>query len=593
MFCHNELWMMGKPPKRAKSRSTAARNAKRRGTTRNDAPPANATGDSRELLAMVRIASTILQYTQLDEILAAITRELSGVIRFDRSSIAFMMPDGKSLTLRHICKADDDDSPVGEGRHIAVDEKSVIGWVALHRQPVLRRDIAGDTRFLEVVKEERLASDMVVPLVARDRVIGTINVGCYEAGALTERDLEMLINCGNLACGAIEHALLLKEAKTLGGRYRTLQRNASDIILLVDRNTGMLIEVNRKTCDVLGYAEEELLRKSFFDLFPPEDQLQARRDFVNLLSRKSTTFVDRQMRSRDGGIIYVDISASLVDVEDVSFALILVHDISQRRMLEQQIIRQNRRLQDALRKLREVDRMKTEFLANISHELRTPLSVIIAYTDALREPAVPEAQRGEFLEVVADNGQNLLRLINDLLDLSQLETTEAMLSVGPSHLHDLVRALWPEVERRAAERSIELRFEPGADVPVAWFDSRRMKQVLSNLVHNALKFTPEGGSVVVRSQRVSDGVCMEVVDSGAGIPAEHLPSVFEAFHQIDGSSTRRWGGLGIGLAMAKHIVELHGGRIWVESREGEGSTFRFVIPADANQPLPLIESEPV
>ncbi|MDH3196704.1 MAG: ATP-binding protein [Candidatus Krumholzibacteria bacterium] len=541
---------------------------------------------------MVRIANTILQFTQLEDILAAITRELANVIRFDRSSIAFMTPDGKALTLQHIYKSGDAKSAIGDGRRIPLDENSIIGWVAVNGEPVLRPSIVEDGRFLEIVKEERLACDMVVPLVARGKVIGTINVGCYEEGALSERDLGMLINCGSLACGVIEHALLLKEAKLLGSRYHTLQRNASDIILLVDRDTGALIEVNRKTCDVLGYAEEELLGRSFFELFPSENQLQARRDFVNILSRKSTSFVDRQMRSRDGGVIYVDISASLVDLEAASFVQILVHDISQRRMLEQQIIRQNRRLQDALRKLREVDRMKTEFLANISHELRTPLSVIIAYADTLREPSLGDEERRGFLDVVAQNGQSLLRLINDLLDLSQLETTEAMLSVGPSHLHDVVRAMWAEVERQAKDKGIELRFEPGADVPVAWFDSRRMQQVVSSLVHNALKFTPEGGKVVVRSSRVPDGVCMEVADTGAGIPAEHLPSVFVAFRQIDGSTTRRWGGLGIGLAMAKHIVELHGGRIWVESRQGEGSTFRFVIPADAHEPLPVLEIEP-
>jgi len=542
---------------------------------------------------MVRIANTILQYTQLEDILAAITRELAGVIRFDRSSIAFMTPDGKELALRHIYKGAGTKSAIGEGRRIPIDEKSVIGWVALNGKPAFRPSIAHDQRFSEVVKEEHLACDMVVPLVARGKVIGTINVGCYEEGALTERDLEMLVNCGSLACGVIEHALLLQEAKTLGSRYRTLQHNASDIILLVDRDTGALLEVNRKTCDVFGYAEDELRGRSFFDLFPPEHQLQARRDYVNILSRKSTSFVDRQMRSRDGGVIYVDISASLVDVDAASFVQILVHDISQRRMLEQQIIRQNQRLQDALRKLREVDRMKTEFLANISHELRTPLSVIIAYSDALREPSLDAEERRGFLDVVAQSGQSLLRLINDLLDLSQLETTEAMLSVGPSHLHDVVRALWPDVERFAADKGIELRFEPGVGVPVAWFDNRRMQQVVSSLVHNALKFTPQGGVVVVRSSSVPDGVCVEVSDTGEGIPAEHLPSVFEAFRQIDGSTTRRWGGLGIGLAMAKHIVELHGGRISVESREGEGSTFRFVIPADAHQPLNLVESEPV
>jgi PAS domain S-box-containing protein len=535
-----------------------------------------------ELLAMVRIASTILQYTRLDDILAAITRELSQVIDFDRSSVALISPDNQTIVLKHVhchgCR-----EPEAEGRAIPLSDRTLLGWVCANRRAVLRSDTAADTRFVDVIRDETTGSDMVAPLLVRDKVIGTLNVACRDANALADTDLETLVNCANIASGAIEHAILLEEAKDFGERYRTLQRNASDIIMLIDRNTGRLVEVNRQCCEVLGMKEEELLRKSYFDLFHTEDQFQARRDFVNIMSGKARSFVDRRLVGREGVVIFVDISASPVEVKSDTFIQVLVHDISQRKMLEQQIILQNKNLQDANQRLREVDEMKTEFLANISHELRTPLSVIIAYTEALRDGLVGEADRTHFLEVIAENGQGLLRLINDLLDLSKLEVSGAMLSFTLSHIHDVIRVLWPKVAGAAEQKGIEISFKPGYEIPVVYIDNKRISQVVMCLAQNAVKFTDKGGRVEVSTRRSGNGVVVQVTDTGTGIAEEQISSIFDTFRQLDGSSTRRVGGLGIGLAIAKHIIELHGGKIWVESKAGAGSTFAFMIPVETDE----------
>ncbi|MCI0452437.1 MAG: PAS domain S-box protein, partial [Candidatus Latescibacteria bacterium] len=465
-----------------------------------------------ELLAMVRIASSILQYSKLDDILTTITRELSPLIRFDRSSIALVSPDQKSLILHPIYAAPGESGKLGEGRRLPLNEKTALGWVVLNCRAILRTDIATDARFLDVVGDERVACDISVPLIAHGKVIGTLNLGCCEPDALDDSDLGKLVNCGNIAGCAIEHAMLLDEAKDLGERYRTLQRDASDIIMLIDRNSGRLLEVNRQCCTVLGFNEDDLLRKAYFDLFPPEDQFQARRDFVNIMSQKTRVFVDRRFVGRDGTIIFVDVSASLVQIKSDTFIQVMVHDISQRKMLEQQIILQNKNLQDANQKLRQVDQMKTEFLANISHELRTPLSVIIAYTEAMRDGLVGEEDRRHFLDVIADNGDHLLRLINDLLDLSKLEVSEAMLSFSLSHIHDVVRSLWPKVIEAAGEKRIEISFTPGYEIPVVYIDNRRITQVFLCLVQNAIKFTDTGGRVEVSTRRSDEGVVIQVQD---------------------------------------------------------------------------------
>ena len=534
---------------------------------------------------MVRIARTVHRYTEMDEILSAIAKELSKVVRFDRSSVAFISTDEKTLTLQHIFKKDAEADKPGANRKIELDESTVVGWVVCNKKSILRTDISKDTRFAEVVQEENLQSDIIVPLIIRGRVFGTLNVGSYTKNGLTEKDLEILDNCGSIACGAIEHIMLLREAKDIGELYKKLQQNATDIIMLVDRNTGTLLEVNRKCSEVLGYDAEELASKAYFDLFPQEDQLQARRDFINVLSQKSKSFVDRRLISKDGRIVVVDISANLITVRKETFIQVMVHDISQRKMLEQQIILQNKNLQEANKKFREVDMMKTEFLGNISHELRTPLSIIIAYSESLRDPGLTDEERNGFLDIIHENGENLLNLINDLLDLSRLEVSGAMLNLTLSHVHDVIRSIWAAAEKQAAEKSIDIRFRPGYEIPVTYVDNKRIQQVLWCLVQNAIKFTEDGGSVEVRTKTGENGVWIQVEDTGTGIAPDQIPGIFDTFRQLDGSSTRESGGLGIGLAMAKHIVELHGGRIWVESKKGKGSVFTFVLPVDNKSTL--------
>jgi len=535
---------------------------------------------------MVRIAGTILQYSGLDDILTAITRELAGIVQFDRASVAFYEPDEHQLMLGHIHTGKGVIDDPAEGRVVPMDESNPIGWVAIHREPMCRNDISSKENFNEIVEEAGLKSDIVVPLIVREKLIGTLNIGNHKKNAFTEADLEDVVNCSHFVCGAIEHALLMTQARDISERYQTLQRSASDIFMLIEKNTGKLIEVNRSCCETLGYDEDELKARSYFDLFPQEDQFQARRDFINVLSQKSKSFVDRRLIRRDGEILFVDVNAKVITIKDDSLIQVVVHDISQRKMLEQQIIMQNKNLQDANRKLRDVDQMKSEFLANISHELRTPLSIIIAYSESLRDESMTKEDRRKFLDVIADNGQSLLQLIDDLLDLSQLEASDSTMNRSLSHIHDVVRSLWPRMEPFAEEKNIDLKFDPGDSIPVVDIDNRRILQVLMSLIHNAIKFTGEGGSVDVRTRRDERGVLITVQDNGSGISPDELPKIFDTFRQLDGSSTRRWGGLGIGLAMAKHIVEQHGGSIWAESQEGIGSKFFFVLPVESDDSLP-------
>ena len=236
------------------------------------------------------------------------------------------------------------------------------------------------------------------------------------------------------------------------------------------------------------------------------------------------------------------------------------------------------------RQLEAASRHKSEFLANMSHELRTPLNAILGYTELITDNIygeVPEKIRG-VLERVQNSGRHLLRLINDVLDLAKIEAGQLTLSIDEYSVGEVARSVVAAVEPLAAEKKLALTAAIPPDLPRGRGDERRITQVFLNLVGNAIKFT-EAGEVRVQVAALDGVFQVSVADTGPGIPEADQQRIFEEFQQADSSSTRTKGGTGLGLSIAKRIIEMHGGRIWVESRVGKGSTFSFVLPVSAAQ----------
>jgi signal transduction histidine kinase len=235
-------------------------------------------------------------------------------------------------------------------------------------------------------------------------------------------------------------------------------------------------------------------------------------------------------------------------------------------------------LQRANLELQEADRMKSEFLTNMSHELRTPLNAIIGFSEILHtSPDLSEEERAEFADTIHTSGRNLLKLINDILDLTHIRAGRLELKPAPCLLAEAVDAAVSENAASASQKELSVRSEVDRGHEV-FFDARSLRHVLQNLVNNAVKFTPAHGAIVIRALPTQSGTVVEVSDSGIGIKAEDQPRLFEEFRQVDGSTSRGYEGVGLGLALSKRLVELQGGHIWVESLPGKGSTFRFLIP---------------
>jgi len=236
------------------------------------------------------------------------------------------------------------------------------------------------------------------------------------------------------------------------------------------------------------------------------------------------------------------------------------------------------------RELEAASRHKSEFLANMSHELRTPLNAVLGYAELIQDGIYGEVpgKIHEVLERIQQNGRHLLGLINDVLDLSKIEAGQLTLSPVDYSMRGLVLEVVSATEALAAEKQLALEVDVPPDLPAGRGDERRITQVLLNLVSNAIKFTDEG-SVRIRASVESDRFVVAVSDTGLGIAAEDRARIFGEFQQVDSSSTRKKGGTGLGLAITKRIVELHGGRIWVESTPGEGATFAFTLPVSVDK----------
>ncbi len=241
--------------------------------------------------------------------------------------------------------------------------------------------------------------------------------------------------------------------------------------------------------------------------------------------------------------------------------------------------RMNDELRRLYRELETTSQHKSDFLANMSHELRTPLNAIIGFSQVLREGMVGEVnpKQREYLDDILSSGNHLLSLINDVLDLSKVEAGQIELQVAPFSLEDALERGISMVREQATTEGVQVTLHRNGGLGVVSGDERRIRQVIFNLLSNAVKFTPAGGQVDVSATRVDREMRVSVADSGPGIAAQDLDRIFEEFQQTEAGASQREG-TGLGLALSKRFVEMHGGRIWCESEVGKGSTFEFTLP---------------
>ncbi|UCF05520.1 MAG: PAS domain S-box protein [bacterium] len=534
--------------------------------------------EKHQLAAVMEIANVINSRLDLDHILSMISRTLSEIIDYDIGCVAIYEKEENCLFIRHITRPNGDKS--GEGRYVPLDESNLIGWVAINKEPILRENIQADTRFREIMKEDNLKSDIVVPLIAKDALIGTVNIGSHELNKFNEFDLELVTKFSQLTAIAIENSQLLSNLQNLGEKYRILMNNANDVIIVVN-SSGEIVECNQAAYRIFGYSPEEILRKEFFLFTTPERREELKNSFFRVLRGEPSPAIELPYLKKGGEVVYLEVSASLIKIKGHPYVLGIAHDVTERKILQEKITIQNSELKKINKKLVDVDKIKSEFLGRISHELRTPLSIIMAYTSTLLEDknqVIDPETRMDFLNVIDTQSNKLLGLINDLLDLSKVEISETMLNVSEGSLNEVVRISVRLAEPAARHKDVELRTNFDTGIPITSFDPIRIRQVCMSLLHNAIKFSGSGGCVVVSTSQTENEVIVSISDTGPGIDNEDFSLIFENFTQVDGGLARSSEGIGIGLRLVKHYVELHWGRVWVKSEKDKGSIFYFSLP---------------
>jgi len=242
-------------------------------------------------------------------------------------------------------------------------------------------------------------------------------------------------------------------------------------------------------------------------------------------------------------------------------------------------------LRDITREV-EAERARSDFVSNVSHELRLPLTAIKGYCDLLLHDAIEQldGEHQRFLQIVQSNADHLVALINDLLDISHIESYRMELDIQPIQMDRIIRDVADMIRPQCNQKDLHLTVEIDPNVGTVLGDRKRLKQVITNLANNACRSTPEGGHITLTLSRSDNGVQVDVTDTGASIPPDDRARIFQRFHRMDGTTSHETWGTGLELPVAKMLAEMHGGRLWVESKPGQGNTFTFILPQYAERP---------
>jgi PAS domain S-box-containing protein len=518
---------------------------------------------SAELAALTSIAAQVNCTQALEEILAGALRTTLEVIGEESGEI-FLLDEETGDLLLHTHQGLSDtfilqESVIGAGECLC-GEAVQTGRIALIADMATH-----PARTRSACVREGFQSCVRLPLLARGEVLGLLSIQSHNHREFSPQDEDLLTAIGNQIGIAIANARLIEDAEQRRATMDSVMNSLVDGLILMDKR-GRITYLNPRATDILGLPALSVLGRTFGAM--GDNIADHLADPERTLTRLQTAIEEPQ------GTPAVEFSvttptartvqARLFSIEGSSGSLgILLRDITREK---------------------ELDAMKSQLLSTVSHELRTPLASIKGFATTLLRDDVDwdDQSRREFLSIIDEESDRLTELIGNLLDMSRVEAGALRVEAEPNHLRPIIKETASEFQMMT--HSYQFLVELPPFLPAVMADPRRTRQVLRNLVENAVKYTPTGGPIIISARVIPDSVEISVADRGIGIEAEQLENIFDRFYQVDSASTRKVGGSGLGLSICKAIVEAHGGRIWAESQPGVGSTFHFTLPqADSSQ----------
>jgi PAS domain S-box-containing protein len=502
---------------------------------------------ANQLLLLNEIGREMTSSLDLDAALETAMRNAQRMLQVEACILFLLDPSGDELVLK-----------ASGGRQVRIRdvairlEEGIAGWVTRNIQPLIVNDVRTNPLYHSAIDAQTgllTTCVLCVPLETRGEVLGVIEAINHPRGAFTEDDQQMLSSVASWASIALDNANLFRRVAEERSRLETTLVETADAVVLTDRS-GRIILVNKATAQLFRINAEMAEGRSAEEIFHehPLGELLMEDDITLPVTLEVTTPTER--------VLYTTIS----EVTDVGRVAVM-QDITA---------------------LKQIDRMRSQLLGTAAHDLKNPLNAIRLGADLLNDATLSDQQR-KALNMMQRATDSMTNLITGLLETIRVEST-AQLTLEPCQINDLIRRAIEDLRPLAEAKQHTVSYEPPEEALLIMGDPARLNSVMSNLLSNAIKFTPDGGHIEVSVQWDDESVLVEVTDDGPGIDEDEIPHVFEHFFRgrvTYDDPNNPVEGTGLGLALAKTVIEQHGGRIWVRSTPGEGATFFFALPREA------------